>query len=362
MGLRDSLVKLKQAIIPSSEVLTDKQMLDTKSSLQESQESKEDSDEDVEEDQPKFDTARLAESDSDSDGELNEPIANDLMVDEADERSDEEEEEEEVGDEEDEEDEEEDVPLSDVELDDDADVVPFQKTTINNKAALKQAVDTIKLKSSNFYNHLSITSTDPMVLKDIYDDFERELAFYKQGQTAAADARKKLRTEKIPFTRPTDFFAEMVKSDEHMERLRMKLIDEETAKKAGQEARRQRELKKFGKKVQHARLQERQKEKRETLDRIKALKRKRGTGGDMTSNEEFDIALEEAASSSSNKTKGAKRQAKDAKYGHGGKKRFKNSNDAESTADMSGFSSKKMKASSRGKVNRPGKSKRANRR
>lgn len=281
---------------------------------------------------------------------------------EDDDEDDDEEDDEDEDEEEDEEDEEEDVPLSDVELDDDADVVPFQKTTINNKAALKQAVDTIKLKSSNFYNHLSITSTDPMVLKDIYDDFERELAFYKQGQTAAADARKKLRTEKIPFTRPTDFFAEMVKSDEHMERLRMKLIDEETAKKAGQEARRQRELKKFGKKVQHARLQERQKEKRETLDRIKALKRKRGTGGDMTSNEEFDIALEEAASSSSNKTKGAKRQAKDAKYGHGGKKRFKNSNDAESTADMSGFSSKKMKASSRGKVNRPGKSKRANRR
>lgn len=30
----------------------------------------------------------------------------------------------------------------------------------------------------------------------------------------------------IPFTRPNDYYAEMVKSDEHMERIRTKLVDE----------------------------------------------------------------------------------------------------------------------------------------
>ncbi|KAL1999402.1 hypothetical protein VTN02DRAFT_4568 [Thermoascus thermophilus] len=65
----------------------------------------------------------------------------------------------------------------------------------------------------------------------------------------------------------------MVKSDEHMGRIKKKLYDEAAAKKAAAEARRQRDLKKFGKQVQIAKLQQRQKEKRETLEKINALKR-----------------------------------------------------------------------------------------
>ncbi len=38
-----------------------------------------------------------------------------------------------------------------------------------------------------------------------------------------------------------------------------------------------------------------------------------------------------------------KRQKKDEKFGFGGKKRFSKSTDAASTADMKGFSSRKMK-------------------
>ena len=40
-------------------------------------------------------------------------------------------------------------------------------------------------------------------------------------------------------------------------------------------------------------------------------------------------------------TKGKKRLAKDAKYGSGGAKRFKKTNDAESAADMGGFSKRR---------------------
>jgi rRNA-processing protein EBP2 len=51
-----------------------------------------------------------------------------------------------------------------------------------------------------------------------------------------------------------------------------------------------------------------------------------------------------------------KRRKKDEKYGFGGKKRFGKSGDAESSADMRGFSVKKMKA---GAAKRPGKDRRA---
>jgi rRNA-processing protein EBP2 len=261
---------------------------------------------------------------------------------------------------EEEEEEEEDVPLSDVELDDDADVVPFQKVTVNNRKALAQALSNIALPydKMKFSEHLSVSSDEPLVLKDVFDDLERELGFYKQGLAAANLARAKLVKEDYPFTRPTDYFAEMVKSDEHMDKLKQKLIETETSKKAAQDARRQRELKKFGKQVQHAKLQERAKEKRETLDKIKSLKRKRS--GNEISNDDFDIAIEEAAAETSERRGGkgkpnARRQAKNAKYGSGGKKRFLRKNDAASSNDLSGFNNSKKK----GVAKRPGKSKRA---
>lgn len=101
----------------------------------------------------------------------------------------------------------------------------------------------------------------------------RELAFYKVCQSAAAIARGLLKKEGVSFTRPGDYFAEMVKTDEHMGKIKKKLYDEAAAKKAAAEARRQRDLKKFGKQVQVAKLQQRQKEKRETLEKINALKK-----------------------------------------------------------------------------------------
>lgn len=80
----------------------------------------------------------------------------------------------------------------------------------------------------------------------------------------------------------------------------------------------------------------------------------------------FDVALEDATKED-RRSKSArqggkdqpssqgKRQKKDQKFGFGGKKRFAKSNDATSTADMRGFSAKKMK----GQKQRPGKARRA---
>ena len=65
----------------------------------------------------------------------------------------------------------------------------------------------------------------------------------------------------------------MVKTDEHMTKIKKKLFDEAASKKAAADARRQRDLKKFGKQVQVAKLQQRQKEKKETLEKINSLKR-----------------------------------------------------------------------------------------
>ncbi len=173
---------------------------------------------------------------------------------------------------------EEDIPLSDLDSiasEDKGDIIPHQRLTINNTAALTAALKRIQLPYSKlaFSEHQSVTTDEPVDIPDIEDDLNRELAFYKQCLSAVKDARGRLKKEGVPFSRPPDYFAEMVKSDEHMGKIKQKLIDSEAGKKAAAEARKQRDLKKFGKQVQVAKLQERAKEKRETLDKINLLKR-----------------------------------------------------------------------------------------
>jgi len=48
---------------------------------------------------------------------------------------------------------------------------------------------------------------------DIHDDLKREVAFYNTALEAVNLARPKLKEANIPFIRPDDFFAEMVKTD-----------------------------------------------------------------------------------------------------------------------------------------------------
>jgi rRNA-processing protein EBP2 len=174
-----------------------------------------------------------------------------------------------------EEEEEEDIPLSDLEEDEREDVVPHQRLTINNSAAILSALKRISFIGPNtpFSEHNSLVSKEPIEIEDVHDDLNRELAFYKVCQTAATQARGLLKKEGIPFTRPGDYFAEMVKNDEHMNLIKKKLYEEAASKKASAEARRQRDLKKFGKQVQNSKLQQRHKEKREMLEKINTLKK-----------------------------------------------------------------------------------------
>ncbi|KAJ5098494.1 rRNA-processing protein EBP2 [Penicillium argentinense] len=263
-----------------------------------------------------------------------------------------------------EEEEEEDIPLSDLEEDEREDVVPHQRLTINNSAAINASIKRISFitKQTPFSEHNSLVSQEPIEVPDPNDDLNRELAFYKVCQAAAIEARGMLKKEGISFTRPGDYFAEMVKNDEHMDKIKKKLYDEAAGKKAAAEARRQRDLKKFGKQVQVAKLQQRAKEKRDTMEKINTLKKKRKADSSAPTddaNDLFDVAIEEAGQPERKRGRtdsgpNTKRAKKDQKFGFGGKKRHMKSGDAASTGDLRNFSAKKMKAGAK----RPGKSKR----
>ncbi|KAI1377228.1 Ebp2-domain-containing protein [Hypoxylon crocopeplum] len=268
-----------------------------------------------------------------------------------------------------EEEDDEDIPMSDLEdlpNEEREDLVPHSRLTINNTSALLASLNRIALptdKSVPFVTHQCIVGVEPTAdsIEDIQDDLKRELAFYAQSLDAAKRGRALLKAEDVPFSRPTDYFAEMVKDDGHMEKVKAKLIEEASAKKASAEARKQRDLKKFGKQVQVAKIQERQKAKRETLEKIKTLKRKRQeSSGDIGANEAdlFDVGVDaelnkhNAAKTFSRGKDGersggpnAKRQKKNDRYGFGGKKRHVKSGDAASSGDLSSFNARRMKFS-----------------
>lgn len=302
------------------------------------------------------------------------------------------------------EDAEEGIPLSDIEdlsEEEKGDIIPHQRLTINNTTALTKAYNSIALPLANlpFSEHQTIISKAPISIPDVNDDLNRELAFHKQCLLAAKEGRYQLKKEGIAFSRPPDFFAEMVKSDEHMGKVKQRMTDEAANRKAAAEARKQRDLRKFGKQVQVAKLQDRDKAKRQTLEKIDILKRSRfihcfslfflffsqqgslcegyadlkcqerkntDTGG-AEETDLFDVALEDASKPDKSGRpprigqggRGpSKRQKKDDKFGFGGKKRFAKSGDAVSTSDFRGVNSRTTKGQKKGSQ-RLGKSRRA---
>ncbi|CDO69887.1 hypothetical protein BN946_scf184884.g46 [Trametes cinnabarina] len=255
----------------------------------------------------------------------------------------------------------------------DEDAMPRQKVEIDNKIALERIRSNIALDPSLPWTETLTVTYPESIDVDVEDDLNRELAFYKQALHGAQTARSLAQKHNFPFTRPADYFAEMVKSDAHMERIRQRLLDESAGLKRAEEKRKEREGKKFGKQVQLEKIKERQQSKKEIEERLKGLKRKRkgaldGATGD---DEDFDVAVEDAlADRPSKRTKGpigkAKlpRQARDKKYGFGGAGRRSKQNTKDSTDSFvqrggpSGRGGKGGKGGKAVKAKRPGKSRR----
>ncbi|KZP31617.1 Ebp2-domain-containing protein [Athelia psychrophila] len=248
----------------------------------------------------------------------------------------------EASDEEDEE-EEEDIALDDIDGSVDEDAVPRQKIEIDNKIALERIRETIQLDPSLPWTETLAVSYHETIDVDVNDDLNRELAFYKQALHGANKARAAALKANFPFTRPADYFAEMVKSDSHMERIRQRLLDEGAGIKKGEEKRREREGKKFGKQVQIEKIKEREKGKKDMEERLQGLKRKRkgaldnAQADDADGFDGFDVAVEDAmADRPAKRGRGAggnklSRTSRDSKFGYGGAGKRSKQNDRDST-------------------------------
>jgi rRNA-processing protein EBP2 len=217
---------------------------------------------------------------------------------------------------------------------------------------------------------------------DAFDDLKREATFYHRSLAGAKIAVAQLHALGVPVERPNDYFAEMLKPDHHMARIREALLVEKRKIASVAERRRLREEKM----IKAGRGAEKKREKTQNkLDRMDEAhkQRKRSQGGGEIKVERSAIPLidemlkqgkrkqhsdtttptADAAQHAADRpptrggdakkrsrsadgrdgSKSKKRRMKDDKYGFGGRKRDQKRNSKSSAADMSGFSVGKNK-------------------
>jgi len=249
-----------------------------------------------------------------------------------------------------------------------------KKTYIINKEGMVDKLREFSLNNLKWVERLDLTNdpapattTDTEANGDVNslqtDDFSREMRFYRQAQASVLEGLVRLAKLSIPTKRPEDYFAEMAKSDEHMKKVRSKLLEKTISMQRSEKAKKMREMRKYGKQVQHEVLMKRQKDKKEMLDSVKKFRK-----GQIDKVDFLDEPIERHSKQQTDKKKfvpGKKREFKNKKFGFGGQKKRSKYNTAESAADVSSFNPRK--AQGKGPANqkfkksqgkRPGKNKR----
>jgi rRNA-processing protein EBP2 len=254
-------------------------------------------------------------------------------------------------------------------------VLPFKKKeSVNNVAGLKEKLNDIKSDLA-WIERMDI-SNEPVEISHILSeqygdvtlkrnsrgevsgeekddkaqhDFKREMLFYRQAQGAVIEGLPRLQSLKVATKRPEDYFAQMVKSDVHMKKVREVLINKQESLEKSEKAKKQRELKKMGKQIQIEVAKSRAKDKRDMIDRVNKYKKGKTT--------KLDIDGPSKTGKKSGREK--KLEYKNDKFGYGGQKKRSKYNTADSAADHGkGFRRGGDASSSKGPAQRPGKHRR----
>ncbi len=216
---------------------------------------------------------------------------------------------------------------------------------------------------------------------------------YNQALAAVKAARTEWERLGHSHYRPDDYFAEMLKTDGHMAKVKTRLLSEQKRMEAFEERRRAQSARKFSKAVQAEKTKSKAADKKSSLAAIENWKKTKASRGGAVVDEQSSKQLEAMLSGNGHKISApsavqgkpragagaaaksgkyvapranAKRRYKDSKFGFGGSKRHAKDGDRKSTNDVSGFSMKANRAlpagfKSKGKPSggaRPGKRRR----
>ncbi|KAM7499559.1 hypothetical protein LguiA_023973 [Lonicera macranthoides] len=260
---------------------------------------------------------------------------------------------------------------SDSEDEEDVKLTEPSKNSIYNREGLLDKLGDISWPENVDWIHKLSVSVEREQEVDVNDDLARELAFYTQALEGTRKAFVKFQSMGLPFLRPSDYYAEMVKTDGHMEKVKGRLLAEKRRIEEAEERKKSRESKKIAKEVQAQKNKERTKQKKEEIESVKKWRKQRqqsgfpGPGDDKDGDMGFPFEEERSGFERSNKKrpnvgpwdrsggkakqgggKGKKggpdkkrkrSEIKDSKFGYGGKKGIKKQNTAETTSDLRGF-------------------------
>ncbi|KAI5670191.1 hypothetical protein M9H77_10555 [Catharanthus roseus] len=256
---------------------------------------------------------------------------------------------------------------SESEGDEDVKLAEPSKNAINNKDGLLEKLEDISWPQNVEWMHKLSVDIDREQEVDVNDDLMRELGFYTQALEGTRQAFVKIQSMGLPFLRPSDYYAEMVKSDTHMEKVKGRLLAEKKRIEEAEERKKARESKKIAKEVQAQKQKERAKQKKEEIESVKKWRKQRQRSGFPSNNKEHDLDLSfedgkgferskkqqwvAPGDRSGGKTgkfggrgnkgtdkKKNNREFRNSKFGFGGRKGLKKQNTAETTNDFKGFS------------------------
>lgn len=254
------------------------------------------------------------------------------------------------------------------------------KAKTNNEAGLVTKFREITQQDLPWIERLDFSTPHPLSLQNAHDDLKREAQFYALSLQGVGRALVQLDQARIPYVRPSDYFAEMIKPDSQMTKIKDALLKEKRRMDQTAERRKAQDSRKFAKQAKSEKRQEREKYKKDNLNAIKANKGQ-GDAQYHSTVGTIDAALQRVQKdkdgnkkAGGEKNKSRKRKQADEKYGHGGKKKHHRSNDATSARDVSSFSLAKQRAgptgfsknfqkggsNKKGGSKRPGKNARAN--
>lgn len=107
------------------------------------------------------------------------------------------------------------------------------------------------------------------------DDLKREARFAELATAATHAGLARLRSEGVKFRRPSDYFAEMIKTDDHMTKVKGRLLHEKERIDAAQTNRNNRDIRKNRKKVRQAQMEREQGKKQRANEEIAGVERMR---------------------------------------------------------------------------------------
>lgn len=164
---------------------------------------------------------------------------------------------------------------------------PPRREAIYNAEVMHEKLEDIGWSEQAAWSEtLALTSDAPSAIRSVDDDLERELGFYNQALASAQEAIRRMQAAGVAWARPADYYAEMVKSDGHMAKVKEQLLHEQQLVSEMEQRRKERDAKRYAKQVQGEKKKERDQERKKAITDVAKLRKQREKsvrGGEWTS-------------------------------------------------------------------------------